>query len=78
MQLVFFFFFFCSLLLALSSLNFNVCVIAFVKYLLNDVSFSICVLIRDYCTPLSLDGFPSAATLLSLSFEFTINSIISR
>ena len=35
-------------------------------YLLNGVPFSIFVLIRDYCIPLSLDGFPSATTLLSL------------
>ena len=26
-------------------------------------------LISDYCTPLSLDGFPYATTLLSLSFK---------
>ena len=43
-------------------------------YLLNGVTFSIFILIRDYCTPLSLDGFPNAITLLSLSFEFGIKS----
>ena len=61
---------FCSLLLTWSSVNFNVCSIAFVMYVLNDVPFPIFVLIRDYCTPLSLDGFPNATTLLSLSFNF--------
>ena len=43
-------------------------------YLLNGVPFSIFVLIRDYCTPISLDGFPNATTLLFLSFEFDIKS----
>ena len=68
MQLVIF----CSLLLALSSKNFNVCLIAFVMYLLNDVPFSIFVLIRDYCTPLGLDGFPNATTLLIFLLNFTV------
>ena len=36
--------------------------------------FSHFVLECDYCTPLSLDGFPNATTLLSLSFEFDVNS----
>ena len=42
-------------------------------YLLNGVPFLIFILIRDYCTSLSLDKFPNATTLLSLSFEFDIN-----
>ena len=50
-------------------MNFDVCSIDFVTYFLNGVPLSIFVLIRDYCTPLSLDGFPNATTLLSLSFE---------
>ena len=58
----------------MSYVNFNVCSIAFVMYLLNGVLFSVFVLVRDYCTPLSLDGFPDATTLLSLSFEFDIKS----
>ena len=33
-------------------------------------SFSIFVLIRDYCTPLSLDGFRNATTLLFLALDF--------
>ena len=56
------------LLLALSSVNFDVCSIAFVMFLLIGVFLSIFVLIRNYCTPLSLDGFPNATTSLSLSF----------
>ena len=48
------------LLLAMSFVNVDVCLIAFAMYLLNGVSFSIFVLIRDYCTPLGLDGFPNA------------------
>ena len=63
---------FCSLLLAWPFVNFDVFSIAFVMYLLNGVPFSIFVLIRDYCTPLSLDGFSNATTLLSLSFAKTI------
>ena len=63
---------FCSLLLAMSSVNFDVCSIAFVMYLINGVPFSIFVLIRDYCTPLGLDGFPNATSLLSLSFEIFV------
>ena len=59
--------FFC-VLLVMSSVNFDVCSIAFVVYLLNGV-LSIFVLIRNYCTPLSLDGFFNATTLLSLSFK---------
>ena len=55
--------------LVMSSANFDVCSIAFVMHLLNGVSFSTFLLIRDYCTPLSLDGFPYATILLSLSFE---------
>ena len=54
--------------------SFDVCSIAYVMYLLNGVSFSIFVLIRDYCTLLSLDGLPNAKTLFYLSFEFDINS----
>ena len=71
MQLVIccFFVFFFVLILASSSVNFNVCSIDFVMLLLNGVPFSIFVLMRDYCTALSLDGFPNATTLLSLSFE---------
>ena len=38
-------------------------------YLLNGVPFLIFVVIRDYCTPISLDRFPYATTLLSLSFK---------
>ena len=53
-------------------MNFDVCLIAFVMYLSNGVPFSIFVLTRDYCTPLSLDGFPNAPTLLSLSFELNL------
>ena len=53
----------------MSYVNFDVCSIAFVMCLLNGVPFSIFVLMRDYFTPLSLDGFPNATTLLSLSFE---------
>ena len=62
--------FFVLCFFALSFVNFEVCSIDFVLYLLNGVIFSIFVLIRDYCTLLSFDGFPTAATLLSLSFEF--------
>ena len=58
----------------MSSVNFDVCSIVFVKYLLIGVPFLIFVLLRDYCTPLSLNGFPNASTLLSLSFEFDIKS----
>ena len=54
----------------MSSVNFDVFLIAFVMYLLNGVPFSIFVLIRGYCTPLNLDGFPNATTLLSLSLIF--------
>ena len=39
-------------------------------YLLHGVSISIFVLIRDYRILLSLDGFPNATALLSLSFEY--------
>ena len=53
----------------MSPVNFDVCSIAFVMYLVNGVPFSIFVLIRDFCTLLSLDEFPNATTLLSLSFE---------
>ena len=49
-------------------MNFDVCSIAIVMYLLNGVPFSIFVLIHDYYTPLNLDGFPNATTLLSLCF----------
>ena len=31
----------------------------------------VAVLIRDYCTPFSLDEFPNATTMLSLSFELS-------
>ena len=48
--------------------NFDVCSTAFVLHLLNGVPFSNFVFIGDYCTPLSLDGFPNATSLLSLSF----------
>ena len=51
--------------------EFGVCSIAFVMYLLNVPLFNF-VLVHNYCTPLSLDGFPNATTLLSLSFEFLI------
>ena len=61
---------FCSLLLAFSSVNFDVCSIAFVMYLLNGVPFSIFVLIRDYCTLLSLDGFLNATTSLSFTLKY--------
>ena len=47
---------FCSvfvLLSALASVNFDVCSIDFVMLLLNGVTFSIFVLIRDYCTHLA-------------------------
>ena len=54
----------------MSYVNFDVCLIAFVMYLLNGVPFSMFALIRDYYTPLSLGGFPNATTLLSLSFKF--------
>ena len=67
-RLLFFVSFFC-LLLVMSSVNFDVCSIAFLMYLLNVVPFSISVLIHDYSTPLCLDGFPNATILLSLSFE---------
>ena len=30
---------------------------------------------HDYCTPLSLDGFPNATTLLSLSFELHFTKV---
>ena len=53
----------------MSSVNFDVGSIPFAVYFLNGVPFSIFVLICDYCTPLSLDGFPNATTLLSLSLE---------
>ena len=56
----------------MSSVNFDVCSFAFVMYLLDGVPLSIFVLIRDYCTSLSLDGFPNATTLLSLSFVFKV------
>ena len=56
----------------MSSVNFDVCSIAFVMYLLNDVSLLIFVLIRNYCTQLSLDGFPNATTLFSLSLELKL------
>ena len=62
------------LFLALSSVNFDVCSIDIVMYLLNGVPFSMFVLMRDYCTSLSLYGFPNATTLLSLSFKF-FNSV---
>ena len=42
----------------------------------NGVPFSIFLLIRDYCTPLSLDGFSNATTLLSLSFKVFFVKII--
>ena len=51
-------------------MNFDVCSIGFVMYFLDGVPFSIFGLIRDYCTPLSVDGFPYATTLLSFSFEY--------
>ena len=54
----------------MSSVNFDVCLNAFVKHLLNGVPFSIFALTLGYYTPLNLDGFPNATTLLSLSFEF--------
>ena len=60
------------LLVVISSVNFDVCLISFVMNLLNGVPLSIFVLIRDYCTPLSMDGFPNATCLLSLSFDFFI------
>ena len=65
-------FFFCCFcqLFVMSSVNFDVCLIAFVMHFLNGVSFSKFVLIRGYCTPLNLYGFPNATTLLSRSFEF--------
>ena len=50
----------------MSSVNFDVCLIAFVMHLLNGVPFTIFVLIRGYCIPLNLDGFPNATTLLFL------------
>ena len=53
----------------MSYVNFSVCSIAFVMHLLNGVPFSIFILVRDYYTSLSLDGFPNDTTLLSLSFE---------
>ena len=53
----------------MSAVNFDVCSIDFIMYLLSGVPLSIFVLIRDYCTPFSLDGFPNATTLLSLSFK---------
>ena len=56
------------------SMNFDVCSTAFVIYLLNGIPSSIFVLISDYCTRLSLDGFPNATTLLSLSFEEDIQN----
>ena len=65
--------FFC-LLLVMSSVNFDVCSIVFVMYFLIGAPFSNFVLLRDYCIPLSLNGFPNATTLLSLSFEFGIKS----
>ena len=34
------------------------------------ISFSIFVLIRDYCTPLNLDEFRNATTLLFLALDF--------
>ena len=37
-------------------------------HLLNDVPYAIFASIRDYCTPLSLDGFPNSTTL-SVSFD---------
>ena len=54
----------------MSCVNFDVCLIAFVMYLLNGAPFSIFVLIRDYCSPLSLDGFPNATTLLYFHLKF--------
>ena len=39
------------------------------------VFFSIFVLIHDYSTPLSLDGFPNATTLLSLSSYIFVSNI---
>ena len=83
MQLVIF----CSLLLALSSVNFDVCLIGFVMYFLDGVPFSIFSLIRDYCTPLSVDGFHNATTLLSfllniflqfLLFSLTLSVAVCR
>ena len=65
MQLVIF----CQILV-MFYVNFDVCSIAFVVYLLNGVPFSIFVLIREFCTPLSLVGFPNATTLLFLSFQY--------
>ena len=67
MQLVIF----CQILV-MFYVNFDVCSIAFVVYLLNGVPFSIFVLIREFCTPLSLVGFPNATTLLFLSFQYWI------
>ena len=67
------FFFFC-LILGMSYVNFDVFSIAFKMYLINGVLFSVFVLIRDYCTPITLDQFPHATTLLSLSYEFDIKS----
>ena len=59
--------FFC-LLLVMSSVIFDVCSIAFV------VPFSIFVLICDYCTPLSLKGFP----MLQLCCPFLLNLKLSN
>ena len=53
----------------MSFVIFDVCSIAFVMYLLNSVPLLIFVLIRDYCTPLRLDGFHNATISLSLSFK---------
>ena len=50
----------------MSFVNFDVCSTALVMYLLNGVPFPIFVLIRDYCIPLRVEGFPIATTLLSL------------
>ena len=53
------------------SVNFDVCSIAFVMCLLNGVPFQFCFntwLLHSF----SLDGFPNAATLLSLSFKFMV------
>ena len=66
--------FFCFLL-EMFSVNFDIRSIAFLMYLLNGVPFQFC------CNtwlphPLSLDGFPNATTLLSLSFklQFIVNN----
>ena len=72
MQLVYIYYF--GLLSSLASLNFDVCSIDFAMLLLNGVSVSIFVLIRDYCTHLAWMDF----LMLQLCCPFFDFNIIQK